>query len=229
RGERHRSRAVERDTLREFRKDPPDRTLVAGADEHPGPATFRDEHAPGHRAPLDHRREGQRAGVVERRHPEAREGAARGCRVALSDDLAERGARREVDRLDTLAPAADGREKRDIPAVVQRRRVEAGEGAGRDGRRRAPDDGHRPEAPPRGRKDPLHGFPARHGRRERDVTGLIERRASMLNRSNAPPPGAAWPATTTRWRIGDSAVTLRGRPTAATNARSADNRRARIP
>jgi len=126
--------------------------------------------------PLDDGGERHRAGRVERWHPEAREGAARGRRIALSDDLAEGGARREIDRLDGLASAPHGREKRDVAPIVQRRGIEVGEGARRDSRRCAPDDSHRPEAPPRGRKDPLHGLPPRHRRLERDVAGLVKRR-----------------------------------------------------
>src|SRR5207249_615427 len=44
----------------------------------------------------------------------------------------------------------------------------------------------------------------------RELTGATTGRASMLNRSNAPPPGAAWPATATRWGVGDEVTCTAG-------------------
>ena len=106
------------------------------------------EDAPRHGPALDHRGEDHRALVVERGGPEAGEDAPGGRGVALGDDLAEcprASGPRQIDRLDRLAAATDGRQERDVAAVVERRGVEAGERARRQCRapphRRAPPPG----------------------------------------------------------------------------------------
>src|SRR5262249_20335778 len=130
-------------------------------------------------AALDYPAEDDQPLTVQRGRAEAGERAARGGWIALGDDLPALATGMQIDRLEALAPAADGREERDVAPVVDGGRLHARQGSGRNFGRCAAGERDGPRATRGGDENTLDRPGAGDRRGKCELSAVIERRHGM--------------------------------------------------
>ena len=140
-----------------------------------------------HIAAFNHCRQHDNAFVVDDRYAELRERPTwscwitgdGGCWITFGNELTQLACTMKIEHLQHLAAAAHGCNECDLVAVVESRRVELYERAGRHSRRVASAQRNNLESALSCEKHPLRGASAAHRCSEGDFVGAVERRSRM--------------------------------------------------
>ena len=140
-----------------------------------------------HIAAVNHCRQHDNAFVVDDRHPELRERPPwsrwitrdHGRWITFGNEFTQLAGAMKIEHLQHLPAAAYGCNECDFVAVVESRRVELYERAGRHPRRIASAQRNNLEPALPCKKHPLRGASPAHRRAEGDFVGAVERRSGM--------------------------------------------------